>query len=80
MTSYNSLFNRFLNHFHLDKTCFEDLDIVIFLKKQINQRKIILIDEIDEHTDENIRFSKSILKYTTKQEGWRIKTNLFKTN
>ena len=44
--SINSLINRFLYHFNINKFCLDDLDLIILMKKEKNRRFIAKIVEI----------------------------------
>ncbi|TFG21848.1 MAG: hypothetical protein EU532_14875 [Promethearchaeota archaeon] len=71
----NSLINRFLYHFKIDKSCLNDLNIIILMKKYHNQRKIVSISEIDEN---NTKIS-HIFSYNTQLNKHELSSNLFES-
>ena len=70
-----SLINRFLFHFKIDKSCLSDLNIIVLMKKYHNQRKIASISEIDEY---NVNIS-HIFSYNTQLNKHELVCNLFES-
>jgi Flp pilus assembly CpaF family ATPase len=75
----NSLINRFLYHFQIEKSCLNDLDILILMKKDKNgRRKVVSINQI-------IYENKSldimpIFEYEPESDSWLQKTSLISLN
>ncbi len=72
--SLESLINRFLSHFKIDQTCLNDLDLLVLMKKNNNERKIIQIAEIEASWEEKV-FLRSIFKYDPKSNDWNVMTD-----
>ena len=67
-----SLINRFLFHFKIDKSCLNDLDLIILMKKDImNKRRIVQIAEI-QYNDNNTIDLDTIFKYNPDGDDWDI--------
>jgi len=78
--STQSLLNRFLYHFEINKTCLEDLDIIILMKKKNNLRRIITISEIkDNLSDDKRKLINLIYKYNPDTEDWDNLVPLYQT-
>ncbi|MFO8019343.1 MAG: ATPase, T2SS/T4P/T4SS family [Promethearchaeia archaeon] len=70
--SIESLINRFLFHFGIDKFCLEDLDLIILMKNKNNKRFITEIAEIEDiELNDKIRIRK-IFQYNPASNGWII--------
>ncbi len=77
--SLESLINRFLSHFKIDQTCLNDLDLLVLMKKNNNERKIIQIAEIEASWEDKV-FLRPIFKYNPKSNDWDEMTDdLFRT-
>lgn len=72
--SLESLINRFLSHFKIDQTCLNDLDLLVLMKKNNNERKIIQIAEIEASWEEKV-FLRPIFKYDPKSNDWNVMTD-----
>jgi len=75
-----SLINRFLFHFNIDKSCLDDLDLIILMKKDIKKRRIISISEINNTQIENSDLNNPIFLFNPDLEKWEIHKSLFHTN
>ncbi|MFW9864907.1 MAG: ATPase, T2SS/T4P/T4SS family [Candidatus Thorarchaeota archaeon] len=73
----NSLINRFLYHFKIDKSCLYDLDLVILMKKDINKRRVISISEVIENNEQNLY--DPIFKYEPLSQKWKLLKPLYST-
>jgi len=71
-----SLINRFLYHFKIDETCFNDLDLIILMKKLVNGRKVVSISEIN---NTNGIMVENIFEYVPRTNNWIKKKELFQT-
>ena len=74
----DSLINRFVHHFKINKSCLNDLDLIILMKKDGNQRKIISISEIGD----NLKIEKlynNIFQYNPESKKWNLLNPLFET-
>ncbi|MFW9894866.1 MAG: ATPase, T2SS/T4P/T4SS family, partial [Candidatus Thorarchaeota archaeon] len=77
--SLNSLMNRFLHHFEIDESCLFDLDLLIFMKKDHNKRRIHTIAEINkEQFKENNCFD-SIFIFNPISKTWELSKPLTET-
>jgi type IV secretory pathway ATPase VirB11/archaellum biosynthesis ATPase len=76
----NALINRFLYHFKIEKTCLSDLDLIIFMKKEINDRLRVSISEIKEKLNIDENFFELIFKYDPGKGNWTELKNLYNTN
>ncbi|MHA2398186.1 MAG: ATPase, T2SS/T4P/T4SS family [Promethearchaeota archaeon] len=75
----NALINRFLYHFNIEKTCLSDLDLIIFMRKEINKRRITLISEIKETWRNDETFFNLIFKYNPSEKNWAQLETLYET-
>jgi len=73
-SSLESLINRFLSHFKIDQTCLNDLDLLVLMKKNNNERKIIQIAEIEASWEDKV-FLRPIFKYNPKSNDWDVMTD-----
>ncbi len=62
-----SLINRFLHHFKIDSSCFNDLDLIVLMKKDSNtsKRKVIQVAEINSSGDIDTLF-----QYNPDTDDW----------
>ena len=82
-SSVQGLINRWTVHFKIDKSCFNDLGIIVLMKKIGQKRKILSICEIFYDRKENSLFLNDFFKYSPKLNKWHIiipfiESNLFK--
>ncbi len=69
-SSIQGLINRWLIHFQIDKTCLNDLDIVIMMRKIGNRRIIQSINEITYSNQKKKVEIFSFFEYDPKNEDW----------
>ena len=74
-----SLVNRFLYHFRIDKSCLNDLDLIILMKKNSNERKIVSIAEINFDEDDDKTKYNVIFQYNPELKKWDQLHSLFDT-
>ena len=77
--SLSSLVNRFIYHFQINKSCLNDLDLIVFMQKSNNERKIISITEITVLEQENKLYNK-LFSYNPEKLTWEQTSDLFKSN
>ena len=76
----NSLLNRFIYHFKINKSCLNDLDLIILMKKKNNERKVVGIYEICKSFDQKDKQFDSIIEYNPQTNNWVILKSLYETN
>ncbi len=74
-----AFFNRILFHFNINKTCLNDLGIIILMKKALNQRRIVTIAEIDENSKDMSKLYREIFIYNSGNEEWDLKFPLIES-
>lgn len=74
----DSLINRFIHHFKINKSCLNDLDIIILMKKDANQRKIISISEIGSNLKKDKLYN-NLFQYNPESKKWNLVNPLFET-
>lgn len=75
----NSLINRFLYHFNINKSCLNDLDLIILMKKDEKyKRQIFSISEIFLNDQEKI-ILQDLIKYNPNLDKWEISTPLYES-
>jgi len=72
----SALINRFLYHFNIDKTCLNDLELIILMKKLPIGRKIVSISEINVNNGISIE---KIFEYNPLKNDWTRKKDLYQT-
>jgi len=73
----NSLINRLIYHFHIEKPCLNDLDIIILLKKdKQNRRKVVSVNQIVLNNKNNV-INTPIFKFNPEKESWYQKESLY---
>ena len=75
----NSLINRFLFHFEIDKSCLNDLDLIVLLKKDSNRRTVISISEIEIENAIKNQFQKPIFQFNPNSNKYDIFSTLYET-
>ncbi|MHA1884003.1 MAG: ATPase, T2SS/T4P/T4SS family [Promethearchaeota archaeon] len=78
-SNLNALINRFLYHFNIEKTCLSDLDLIIFMRKEINKRRITSISEIKEAGGKDETLFNLIFKYNPSEKNWAQLETLYET-
>jgi Flp pilus assembly CpaF family ATPase len=77
--SLKSLINRFLYHFNINKSCLNDLDLIILMRKKENfKRQIYSINEIFLNKENKI-VSRSIFRFNPKLNKWELLIPLYET-
>ena len=76
----DSLMNRFLYHFKINKSCLNDLDIIILMKKKYNERKVVGIFEISKSLESKNKLFNSIFEYNPQTNKWVLTKSLYETN
>ena len=69
-SSIQGLINRWLVHFQIDKTCLNDLDIIVMMRKIGNRRVIQSINEITYNSQSNKVEIFTLFKYNPINEKW----------
>ncbi len=75
-----SLLNRFLYHFKINRSCLNDLDLIILMKKRNNERKIVGVYEISQSPNSKNRLFNSIFEYNPQSNNWLLIKSLYDTN
>ena len=76
----DSLINRFLYHFKINPSCLNDLDLIILMKKNQNERRIVSIAEIDFELSTKDDYYKRIFQYNPESKNWDNLKPLYETN
>jgi len=76
----DSLMNRFLYHFKIDRSCLNDLDIIVLMKKKYNERKVIGIFEINKSHEPINKLFNTIFEYNPQTNKWVLTKSLYDTN
>lgn len=76
----DSLINRFIYHFNINRSCLNDLDLIILMKKDFNKRKVVGVFEINKSHDTRNSICNSIFKYNPETEEWLLTKPLYDTN
>lgn len=75
----DSLINRFLFHYEIEKICLKDLDLIVLMKKIQEKRKLICISEIDDDNNSKSIYRR-IFEYNPESDKWDLLIDLFNTN
>ncbi len=76
----DSLINRFLYHFKIDRSCLNDLDLIVLMKKDFNKRKVIGVFEVYRSTDVTNKIYYPLFKYNPENQKWVLTKSLYETN
>ncbi len=76
----NSLINRFLYHFKINRLCLNDLDLMILMKKDQSGRKVIGIFEICKNSDNSKNLYDSLFIFKPELQKWITTKSLYKSN
>ena len=76
----DSLINRFLYHFKINPSCLNDLGLIILMKKNQNERRIVSIAEIDFELSTKDDYYKRIFQYNPESKNWDNLKPLYETN
>jgi flagellar protein FlaI len=74
-----ALLNRLLYHFDINKSCLTDLDLIIMMKKEFNERRIISISELNNTNMNHDKFYDSIFKYNPHTTNWDELKSIYET-
>lgn len=77
--SIESLMNRFLYHFNINFSCFNDLDLIILMKKDFNHRWVQIVSEIDLLEDKDNFYNRTIFNFLHDSKKWSSLENLYET-
>lgn len=72
-----SLVNRFLYHFNINRSCLSDLGILILMKKSRDGRKIVSISEITDIDSNSNKLHNLIFKYNPETLNWEQNSEIF---
>ncbi len=78
-SSIDSLINRFLYHFDINKSCLYDLDLLVLMKKEQNLRRVLSISEVNKENNEVDKYYDSIFNYIPLSETWKLSKSLYET-
>jgi Flp pilus assembly CpaF family ATPase len=76
----NSLINRIIHHFKIDKTCLHDLGIIILMKKNREKRFIDSITEMHEKFDKDNEMYVNLFKRDPCLKNWSMLQDLYNSN
>lgn len=76
----NSLLNRFIYHFKINKSCLNDLDLIILMKKKKNERKVVGVYEISKTFNSENNLFNSIFEYNPTSNNWILIKSLYDTH
>ncbi len=74
-----SLINRFIYHFEIDKSCLSDLGLLILMKKDLNERRIVTIAEICDDKSLGKELYDLIFRYDPISKNWKLIKSLYDT-
>ena len=77
--SIRSLINRFLFHFEINKSCLSDLGLLILMKKELNERRIVTIAEICDDKSLGEGLYDLIFRYDPIFKNWKLLKPLYDT-
>ncbi|MFX1408711.1 MAG: ATPase, T2SS/T4P/T4SS family [Promethearchaeota archaeon] len=75
----DSLINRIVYHFKISKSCLNDLDLVILMSKDYNQRRVISISEFGSNYLGMEKLYNNIFQYNPELNKWDLLVPLFET-
>jgi type IV secretory pathway ATPase VirB11/archaellum biosynthesis ATPase len=76
----DSLLNRFIYHFKINRSCLNDLDLIILMKKDFNERKVVGMYEIRKSPDNQNKNYNSIFEYDPGTKKWLLSKSFYETN
>jgi type IV secretory pathway ATPase VirB11/archaellum biosynthesis ATPase len=74
-----SLMNRFMHHFRINRSCLNDLDLVIIMKKKRNERRVMALYEICKSNNSDDKLFNSIFEFNPKSANWDLLKSLYET-
>ena len=78
--SIDSLINRIIYHFKIDKKCLKDLGLIILMKKNREKRYVASITEIRENLDDPGELYDDLFKFNPHVKKWDALRDLFESN
>ena len=75
----NSLVNRFLYHFNINRSCLNDLGLLILMKKGKDGRKIVSISEITKMISNSNNLHNLIFIFNPETLNWDQNSEMFKS-
>ena len=78
--SIDSLINRIIYHFKIDKSCLRDLGLIILMKKNREKRFVDSISEINENLNDLNEAYSQFFKYDPHLKKWDALRNLYDSN
>ncbi|MFX0141950.1 MAG: ATPase, T2SS/T4P/T4SS family, partial [Candidatus Hodarchaeota archaeon] len=76
----DSLLNRFIYHFKINRSCLNDLDLVILMKKDFSERRVVGLFEVNKSPDKKNKLYNSIFEYNPETKKWILTKPLYETN
>jgi len=76
----NSLINRIIYHFNIDKTCLRDLGLIILMKKNREKRFVDSITEIDDNLNGRSEIYNNLFKHDPHTKKWNTLRDLYDSN
>ncbi|MFW9900290.1 MAG: ATPase, T2SS/T4P/T4SS family, partial [Candidatus Thorarchaeota archaeon] len=76
----DSLMNRFLFHFKINRSCLGDLDLIVLMKKELNERRIVGVFEICRSPSIKNKLYKSIFEYNPEISNWLLTKSLYESS
>ena len=76
----NSLINRIIYHFNIDKTCLRDLGLIILMKKNREKRFVDSITEINDNLIDNGEIYNNLFKHDPHLKKWDALRDLYDSN
>jgi len=78
--SIDSLINRIIYHFKIDKSCLRDLGLIILMKKNREKRFVDSISEIHENLNDFKEMYNKLFKFDPHLKKWDALRNLYDSN
>ncbi|MHA1476658.1 MAG: ATPase, T2SS/T4P/T4SS family, partial [Promethearchaeota archaeon] len=78
--SIDSLINRIIYHFKIDKSCLRDLGLIILMKKNREKRFVYSISEICENLNDLSEAYSHLFKFDPYLKKWNALQNLYDSN
>lgn len=76
----NSLINRIIYHFNIDKTCLRDLGLIVLMKKNREKRFVDSITEIDDNLNGRGEIYNILFKHDPHTKKWNTLRDLYDSN
>jgi len=78
--SIDSLINRIIYHFKIDKSCLRDLGLIILMKKNREKRFVYSISEMHENLNDLSEAYNNLFKFNPHLKKWDALRNLYDSN